>query len=53
MNIRSLFALMALAHVAISDALPSDYRAAWQYVSIGFEAIVVGHNLSLGVGVKF
>jgi hypothetical protein len=47
------FAVMALAHIAVSNALPTRYRTAWQYVSIGFEAGVAGHNLSLGIGVKF
>jgi len=52
-RVDAYFAIIALAHVAVSDMLPTEYRTAWQHVSIGFEAGVVGHNLSLGIGMEF
>lgn len=47
------FALTGLAHVAFSYCLPSEYRKAFQYVTIGIEGGAVAHNFSIGVGTKF
>lgn len=52
-RVDAYFAVMALSHMAVSDVLPTEYRDTWQYLSIGFEAGFVGHNLSLGIGVWF
>lgn len=52
-RVDTYFAITALAHVAISYALPKVWRQGWQYVSIGMEAAVVGHNYSLGLKVDF
>jgi hypothetical protein len=47
------FALCLLAQVGIAAALPSQYRAVFQYVGIVFEAGLVGHNFSVGIGANF
>jgi hypothetical protein len=52
-KVDAYFAVMALAHIAISNALPTEYRSTWQYISIGVEAGYVVHNLSLNVDIKF
>lgn len=52
-RVDAYFALTGVLHYAVSEALPVEYRSAWQYVSIGFEAGVVGRNLELGIGVRF
>lgn len=47
------FAATAIAHVLIADALPSDYRKAFQYVTIGIESAVVVRNYQIGIRVGF
>ena len=52
-RVDAYFAMAALTHVAVSAALPIEYRSAWQYVSITIEAMYVMHNVSAGVNIKF
>lgn len=47
------FALTGLAHIAVAYYLPSEYRKAFQYITIGIEMGIVAHNLSVGVEVRF
>jgi hypothetical protein len=47
------FVGMALLNTGIAYALPTNYRAAFQYLSIGYEAGFVRRNLSIGIKVKF
>lgn len=47
------FAVTALAHTAISYALPPDWRRRWQMVTIGIEAGYVGYNYSIGLKMDF
>lgn len=43
----------ALAHIYVARLLPEEWRAPFQYVSIGIEAGSVAHNFSIGIGAKF
>ncbi|MFA6903332.1 MAG: hypothetical protein WC236_09640 [Gallionellaceae bacterium] len=52
-KVDAYFVGMALAHCAIAAALPADYRAAFQYATIGIEVGYVHRNLQLGIGIKF
>lgn len=52
-RVNTYFVLSSLAHIAVSNALPETWRAAWQYVTIGVEAGVVARNDSLGIAVNF
>lgn len=47
------FAVTALAHTAISYALPPDWRRRWQMVTIGVEAGFVSYNYSIGLKINF
>lgn len=42
-----------LLHYGIAKALPQDWRAGFQYVSIGFEGAVVAHNFQIGIKMDF
>jgi len=48
-RVDSYFLFTAVAHTAISYALPPAWRRGWQYVTIGVEAGVVGYNYSIGL----
>lgn len=52
-RVDSYFAFTALAHTAISYALPPDWRRGWQYITIGVEAGAVGYNYSIGLKMDF
>lgn len=43
----------AVAHAAISYALPHKWREAWQYLSIGTSAACATNNLEIGLKVNF
>lgn len=43
----------AIGHYLISEALPTDWRHGWQYVTIGAELGAVAHNYSLGYHAQF
>lgn len=38
-----------VGNAAVSCLLPSNWRGAWQYISIGVEAGFVAHNIEIGV----
>lgn len=50
-EVDAYFLTCAVAHTAVAMALPPKYREWWQYVFIGVEAVAVGHNMSIGLGV--
>ncbi len=52
-RVDTYFVVTALAHAAISHALPKDWRKGWQYLTIGMEAGVVGYNYSIGLKFDF
>ncbi|HET8689056.1 MAG TPA: hypothetical protein VFM18_20795 [Methanosarcina sp.] len=52
-KVDAYFATMALAHIAISYALPSEYRRTFQYITIGIEIGYIHHNYSMGINAKF
>jgi hypothetical protein len=52
-DVDKYFVGMALINTSIAYALPSDYRAAFQYLSIGYESGFVRRNLSIGINAKF
>lgn len=52
-EVNRYFALGAIMHLAIADALPADYRAAFQYVSIGIEGALVARNYRMGIRIEF
>lgn len=49
-QVNAYFVACGLLHVAITKALPADYAAVWQFVTISVEAGFVTHNRSLGIG---
>jgi hypothetical protein len=46
-------AVSMLAHGLVSWLLPQRMRAPWQRASIAVEALVIGHNATLGVRWRF
>ena len=52
-SVNTWFISAGIAHYYISRALPSPYRAIWQYVSISFETQTVVHNIHGGFSIKF
>jgi len=52
-NVDVYFALAGLAHYEVAKLLPTEWRKAFQYLSIGIEAGYVAHNLAFGVRAKF
>jgi len=47
------FLVTGIAHYYTAKALPEDYRKWFQYVTIGVETAVVGHNYNVGVRLEF
>ena len=47
------FIATAALQFAVAYYLPTEYRKAFQYVTIGIEGGVVAHNFSIGIGVRF
>ena len=47
------FFLTGILHPTITHILPQEYRKYWQALTIGMEALVVGHNFSIGMRVGF
>ena len=45
--------LSAAVHLAVSWALPKDYRGYWQWVTIGVTGGLVGNNFNIGLKVRF
>ena len=52
-RVNNYFALSALVNVGIAYALPTEWRAPFQYVNIGWEAGWVAHNYSIGIRFGF
>lgn len=52
-RVDAYFILAGLAHVGIAAILPNEWRAPFQYFTIGFESGVVAHNYKVGVKVGF
>ena len=52
-RVDAYFVSAALVHYAIARMLPSDYRAGFQYVTIGIELGWVQHNAHMGIGMMF
>lgn len=52
-QVNRYFAASILLHVGTVWVLPARFRPAFQLVSIGFEAGIVGHNARLGLRVTF
>lgn len=46
-------ATSALLHIGITKILPAEYRAPFQYITIGFKCGLVAHNISAGINVSF
>lgn len=52
-NINTWGIISTVGHISISYILPYKYRNYWQWVTIGSKGIIVGHNFSIGLKVKF
>lgn len=52
-HVNKWFAAGAVAHAAVSYALPADWRRWWQWASISFEGGYVAHNARLGVKIDW
>lgn len=51
--VNSYFLMSALLHPLVSVVLPKEYRAWWQGGTIGLDALCVGNNFSIGIGMGF
>lgn len=47
------FAFTAIAHIGIVRALPKEWRAPFQYVTISVEVVSDVHNYTFGIGARF
>jgi len=52
-RVNNYFALSTIAHISIVDALPKEYRKAFQYFTIGFKGKLVYHNFHVGISAQF
>jgi hypothetical protein len=52
-KINVYFAASMVSQYLIAQALPEDYRHAWQYAGIGFEFAIVQNNYKLGIRADF
>lgn len=52
-QVNTYFAVSAIGHYLIADALDKDTRAVFQYVTIGIEGAAIKHNIRVGVKVDF
>lgn len=52
-NVDAYFAVGAVAHYAITQALPPRWRETWQAVTIVYQAGTVVQNYQIGLQVKF
>jgi hypothetical protein len=48
-QVNTYFAASILGNALISYLLPPEWRAGWQYVSIGFQAVYVVNNFNAGI----
>ena len=52
-QVDNYFSAMALAHIGVAYLLPDEWRAPFQYVTIGVEVGAVAHNFSIGISARF
>jgi hypothetical protein len=52
-RINTYFAASMAAQYLIAQALPAEYRHAWQYAGIGFELGFIQSNYKLGIRADF
>ena len=52
-KVNNYFVATALLHVGAAYILPSEYRKAFQYLTIGMEFGVVAHNYQIGINLDF
>ena len=52
-RVGTYFAAGAVMQLGVSIALPKDWRAGFQYLSIGFESAVVTHNAKIGIRMQW
>jgi len=52
-KINVYFGTIMAAQYLIAQALPAEYRHAWQYAGIGFEFAIVQNNYRLGIRADF
>lgn len=51
--VNAYFAASVALHVLVSRLLPAEWRRAFQYVTLGWEAGIVAHNYSVGFQIRF
>lgn len=52
-EVNRYFLAIGAAHFVIADALPSKYRAAFQYLTIGYNTSTIVRNYDLGLKINF
>ena len=52
-GIRNYFVASIAVNAAVTRALPADWRPAWQYGYLAFEALTVLHNRRVGLHFQF
>ena len=52
-QVSTFFAVAALAHTGFAYILPEEWRAPFQYVTIGFEGATVLYNYQLGISIEW
>jgi hypothetical protein len=52
-GIRNYFVTSAMFNLAVTRALPAEWRSAWQYGHIAFEVLVILRNRRAGVNFQF
>ena len=52
-RINAYFLSTGILHYYVAKALPTKYRAPFQYVTIGIEISAVAHNYAMGIRIPF
>ena len=52
-KVNNYFVATALLHVGVAYLLPTEYRKAFQYITIGMEIGAVAHNYQIGIKLDF
>lgn len=52
-RVTAYFLLAGAGHYAVTRALPTEYRALWQYTWIALEAATIIHNKKIGLKFDF
>lgn len=47
------FVVTAVVHTVVAYHLPQKWRTRFQYMTIGMQVVVVGHNRANGLGINF